>query len=568
MKAYLPLRATAIVITCLGGLSLQGATLKNGPMLGYSTMAEVLIWTQTDAPAAVYAKYWEMETDAALAKTTDVIHTAKETAYVAKLLADDVRAGKHYCYEIYVDGVKVEKTYPAGYSKSGPIPQVFQTPRNWRHRESGHAIFDFKVAAGSCAYINEDGGYDRLNGKPYGAEYAIFERIHEQKPDLMLWLGDNIYYREPDFWSRTGMIHRWTTDRSLPEMQALLASTHHYSIWDDHDYGPNNAGWDYTMKAESLKVFNLFNGNPSAGLPDVPGVFTFFNWGDVNFYMLDNRWYRDTDGTDPAIFGRRKQHLGKAQVDWLINALKWSQTQAKSSYPISFNVICTGSQVLSTNPYPENYTTYTDEWNYLFDRLRHEGIDGVVFLSGDVHMTELTKDVQQGLGIVNKPGASGLRYGLYTYYDLTVSPLTAGPHTGAAPNTKRVKEFAPTADGSIRVRNFATLDFAGPLDDRKMTIKIFDYEGKLLNYNPLAPELVSPVSIITAKSLRAPRRGEIAVKSDRQASTGAAWELEMKKMREEEEKMMANPSPPAEQATPPVAKPPETPVAPSSEPVK
>ena len=31
---------------------------------------------------------------------------------------------------------------------------------------------------------------------------------------------------------------------------------------------------------------------PSYGLPELPGVFGQFTWGDVDFFLTDNRYYR------------------------------------------------------------------------------------------------------------------------------------------------------------------------------------------------------------------------------------------------------------------------------------
>ena len=68
-------------------------------------------------------------------------------------------------------------------------------------------------------------------------------------------------------------------DRQIPELQRLLANTIHYATWDDHDYGPNDIGRNYWLRQEATDVFNLMWGNPSAELPDVPGIFTYVNWG-------------------------------------------------------------------------------------------------------------------------------------------------------------------------------------------------------------------------------------------------------------------------------------------------
>ena len=70
----------------------------------------------------------------------------------------------------------------------------------WQYRFDPPA---FTLAVGSCVFINEP-QYDRP-GRPYGGNYEIFESLADSKPDAMLWLGDNAYFREVDFYSLSGM---------------------------------------------------------------------------------------------------------------------------------------------------------------------------------------------------------------------------------------------------------------------------------------------------------------------------------------------------------------------------
>ena len=56
---------------------------------------------------------------------------------------------------------------------------------------------------------------------PTEATTIFSKAMHAQRPDLMLWLGDNTYLREVDWYTRTGFIHRYTHTRSLPELQPL-----------------------------------------------------------------------------------------------------------------------------------------------------------------------------------------------------------------------------------------------------------------------------------------------------------------------------------------------------------
>ena len=181
----------------------------------------------------------------------------------------------------------------------------------------------------------------------------------------------------------------------------------------------------------------------------MPGIMTFFNWGDVNFYLLDNRTYRVNRKVDREPFDRRKSHHGHKQVDWLVDTMRYQQGQDSFVYPASFNIICTGNPVLQDSGYPDSYRAYSEEWQYMIDRIMHAGIDGVIFLTGDVHFTELSKEIRIGGGEPGVPGKAGFRGASYIFYDLTVSPLTSGVYEDPAPNPHRVDIF-PDSENDTR----------------------------------------------------------------------------------------------------------------------
>ena len=134
----------------------------------------------------------------------------------------------------------------------------------------------------------------------------------------MLWLGDNLYLQQPDLYDPASMAARYRRQRGFAPLQKLLTATSHLAIWDDHDYGPNDSDASYVMKGETLRLFQRYWPNPSAGLPDVPGAFGFARYGDVLFFLLDDRYYRSPDrwreGPDKTMFGAR-------QLEWLKQAL-------------------------------------------------------------------------------------------------------------------------------------------------------------------------------------------------------------------------------------------------------
>lgn len=506
------LRIIVVIISPIGFICTAAPKLVNGPMPAASANNEVLIWAQTSEPAVVNIEYWPESGDPSQSYTSAPVATSQETAHVAKVrVTEGLQPGQHYRYQVFVDGVAQESYFRKEYKDGEKIPMTFQAKPRWRFVPDGdapHSIFDFRIAAGSCAYINED-GYDREGGTPYGDGYHIFESMYEKQPDLMIWLGDAVYYRENDFESRSGMIHRWTHDRAIPELRPLLATAHHFAVWDDHDYGPNDIGSSYTHKGVAKEVFDLFWGNPSSGLPETPGIFTYFNLGDANFYSLDNRSYLTTSVSKPEAFGKPKNLLGREQADWLIEHLAWAQSQMShdgKSYPARFNIICIGNQVLSEDNNPHHYRNFPDEWNYLIDRIVEEGIDGVVFLSGDVHHGEVNRMEYIGGGMPGVPGKAGKRDQAYVFHEITSSPLTAGPWGGPAKNVARYDIFDEADVDRVGQRNFVTLDFKGPLENRRLEIRYFDSDGNLLNRKEGGgANEITDRSILFANDLKAPR---------------------------------------------------------------
>jgi len=401
-------------------------------MLGYSEMREVLLWAQTTGAANVHFVYWDSLAPGIRHRTAGAMTTSAD-AYTTKQIADRVEPGKVYSYEVMVNGQRVSRPYPLR----------FQTQALWQWRGDPP---NFRIALGSCTYVNEP-VYDRP-GTPYGGGLEIFGTIGRMRPDAMLWLGDNVYLREADWYTRTGILARYTHSRGIPELQPLLASTHHYATWDDHDFGPNNSDRSWVHKDKSLEAFKLFWGNPTYGVGGKPGITTMFQWGDVEFFLLDGRYFRSPNDRNES--GKRTL-LGAHQLEWIIDAL------TASSAP--FKIVALGGQAMSPAAEFENFATYPEERQALIDAITAEKIPGVLFVSGDRHLTELTRLEREGT---------------YPLYDITISPLSAGGFTNGKANAASVPGTLVTQ------RNFALLDFSGPRTDRSMKISVHDTAGALL----------------------------------------------------------------------------------------
>lgn len=405
-----------------------------GPMLADVTHRGAVVWVQTEGPAEVRVDATPAAGGAGAAVSATAV-TAASGAAAVRLFG--LAPGTTYDYEVVVDGVTVT---PASY------PTAFTTQPLWQWRTDPPT---FTAAFGSCYYAN-DPPLDRP-GRPYGGSTAIFEQIRRTSPDLMLWLGDNVYLREADWWSPEGIDYRYRHARSEPDLQPLLAAAAHYATWDDHDYGPNNSDRSYVHKGAALQTFADYWPNPTHGLPGTPGTFTHFEWADTEFFLLDNRYHRAPNGAPP----REQTVLGRDQLQWLLDALTASEA--------TFKVVVSGGQVLNPVEVFENYVNVAPaERATLLEQIAARRIDGVVFLSGDRHHGELMR--------LERPGT-------YPLYEFTSSPLTAGAVETPADAENPIRVPGTLIAG---VRNFGTVTVSGPRTDRTLTMRAYDAEGAVL----------------------------------------------------------------------------------------
>ncbi len=423
----------------------QKPALRAGPMLGTLQLREAKIWLQTTGSATVFLEYVDSARLAPPRRTASVI-TRAEDAYTAAFTLAPLEPGTRYYYKVFLNGGVV--------ALSDTL--TFRTQPLWKWRT---APPDFRFAVGSCAYIN-DPAYDRP-GEPYGGEYGIFDQIAAQKPDFMLWLGDNVYLREADWNSEAGILYRYTHSRSLPQLQRLLRQCAHYATWDDHDFGPNDADRSFWNRPATRRAFTLFWANPSYGVPSAPeGITTFFEWGDAEFFILDNRTYRAPNKRKTG----ERSFLGEAQLEWLIDALRFSRA--------TFKFVVCGGQILSSSQGYENMIGYSEERAKLLRRIEEEGIGGVVFLTGDRHFSEISQ-----LRLSNGQ----------VLYEITSSPLTAKAFAEAETRDKN----ALRVEGTLTTqRNFIVIQVTGPEQDRRLEVSCYNSEGvRLWNRTLQASEL-------------------------------------------------------------------------------
>ncbi len=408
----------------------ESTYIQSGPMLGHVSKSEVLIWSQFKDSCVSHVQYWIED------KPEEIKNSTKQNAllsdgYAVKFRLSELNPGIKYKYRIIINNC--DQINDSVYS--------FETQKLWEWRTDPP---EFKFAMGSSVYIN-DSLTDRP-GLPYGGDYHIFKSIQNKEPDFMLWLGNNVFFREVDFDSRKQMIKRYSLARKVPALNQLLSKTSNYAIWNDHDYGSNNSNRSFLRKNESYDVFKLFWANPNFGASTVnQGITTSFKWSDCDFFLLDNRFFRSPKKSNTT----GQTILGKDQLQWLKDNLHTSQA------PLKF--VCFGGQVLSSLQEYEYYINIAPKERLeLLDFIDNEKIRGVIFLTGDAHFSGLSRF--NGTNVV--------------IHEITASPLTAGGRHESNPN-----DIYRLPESNVYERNFAMIQVKGSDRNRYIEVIFYDANG-------------------------------------------------------------------------------------------
>jgi alkaline phosphatase D len=224
---------------------------------------------------------------------------------------------------------------------------------------------------------------------------AAWRALEDVPVDFVLHLGDNVYAGSTD----PAVLRRmYYWHRRLRPHRRVMAVTPMLAIWDDWDYAGGTAYGDgdgtAIWKQQSLRTFKELWANPSYGQPSDPGIYFKFSRGDVDFFMLDVRYHRSPNGSEDI---GQKTMLGPAQLTWLKRELAGSDATLK--------FLVSGSQWTGSGT-SDSWRSFTRERNGLFDFIRDNGIDGVVLLSGDRHLTAGYQVQQRFVEITSSPFAA------------------------------------------------------------------------------------------------------------------------------------------------------------------
>ncbi len=344
-----------------------------------------------------------------------------------------------------------------------------------------------RIAFGSCVHQDK--------------EQPIWDAIVKAKPDLWLMLGDNIYADTQDI---AVMRQKYAKQAAQPGFKKLLSLCPVLATWDDHDFGGEDAGAEYPKKKESQEAFlDFFSVPKDSPRRKQEGVYHAAVLGPagrrVQVILLDTRYFRSplkkdlkrprnlgqyVPNTDPDV-----TMLGESQWKWLSEQLK---------VPAEVRLLCSSIQLVAEDHGFEKWMNLPAERARLYKLIRDSRAGGVVVLSGDRHLAELSR-VDGEVG--------------YPLYDLTSSGLNQANKRFRALEANRHR--VATMD---RGDNFGIVRIDWDKEDPLLSLEIHDDQGDVIIREKV------PLSRLQPRSRRVAKGGDLAAEA--QAHLGKPWAVE------------------------------------------
>jgi alkaline phosphatase D len=267
----------------------------------------------------------------------------------------------------------------------------------------------------------------------------IFDAILREPADAFIFLGDNIYGDTEDMQELAQKYNKLGQD---PGVKALKSKVAVYAIWDDHDFGENDAGKHYPFKAESKEVmldfWNVAKDSPRRSRED--GIYGSYlissdnadlreagvrnagvrNAGvreagireagiqeagmqeasvtDLNAIRLilpDLRYMRDDlESVGPVGYetDRKLKDMGpyKHSKGSMLSEQQWQWLEIELQQPERIKIIGSSLQLIADFTGWESWANFDDRQR-LFDLIKKHKVNGVFIISGDTHWGEISK---------------------------------------------------------------------------------------------------------------------------------------------------------------------------------
>ena len=217
----------------------------------------------------------------------------------------------------------------------------------------------------------------------------IFDSIKKDNLDLFLMIGDNVYGdSEKEDLDELKLAYK--TQKQNFEMMNL--DFPFQAIWDDHDYGMNDAGVNYPYKKQSKELFLSFWDVPLDDIRRTREGLYFdlmykINNKNLQILFLDTRTFRDSLMLSDNIGapGKERYIPNPDSSLTILGANQWNWLRKKISQEVDFRIIVSSIQFLPIGHGWESWNNFPYERKKLIKMIDKASLNQTLIISGDRH---------------------------------------------------------------------------------------------------------------------------------------------------------------------------------------
>ena len=232
--------------------------------------------------------------------------------------------------------------------------------------------------------------------------------LEKESINSFFFLGDNIYGDVP-----SGRLDNviLSYEKLNDQMPSWLKNTEKLVIWDDHDYGLNDAGANYIYKAESQQIYNdAWNIDQNDPRRSREGIY-FSEFKDIAgkkilIVGLDTRYFRSN-----LIKIGNSYKPNKNSNTTILGPIQWQWLEKELSREHDILILASSIQVLATEHRFEKWSNIPHERDKLL-ALLNKLSSKVLIISGDRHRSGFYK-----LDNIYEFTSSSLNKGIFPSYE-------------------------------------------------------------------------------------------------------------------------------------------------------
>ncbi|MBI5863304.1 MAG: alkaline phosphatase D family protein [Planctomycetes bacterium] len=377
----------AIALFCAAAQAQNGFSL--GVASGDMTPTTAVLWARADQPGVLRLELARTSAFESIDRSIEV----ESLAYAdlsAKVLVDGLAPATLYYYRF----VRIDDATAVSPTGRFQTPPPDDQPAAFRFAFSGDTNFAY-------------------------APFDVAAALAAENADLFIWFGDTIYADASSggLGAATTLEEYRAKYRQIRSDAGIRDTLAAMPIWvggDDHevrnDYAGASDAVSAQQKRDAYQAFFEYMPLPRQSESEPARLYRKLRFGaNAEFFFLDERQYRDASAkvacaSNPDPYGvmlgpltrdeaclrelsAERTMLGAEQLQWLLDGLRSSNARLKfvvNNVPLTF---------LGVYPY-DRWDGYDAERRTILEYIDANAIDGVVFLTTDIHANALNPDLE------------------------------------------------------------------------------------------------------------------------------------------------------------------------------